>query len=89
MRKIVAQMPAGKRSRAGIFASTLTTDEKRICAGRTATNPALQRRRRLTWLLGLISDQAFRHGWSLTGCRLEFFAAHIVVRNKEVLNFAY
>jgi len=41
-------MPAGKRSRAGIFASTLTTDEKRICAGRTATNPALQRRRRLT-----------------------------------------
>ena len=33
----VAQMPAGKRSRTGIFASTLTTDEKRTCAGRTAT----------------------------------------------------
>ena len=36
-----------------------------------------------------ISDQSFRRGWSLAGYRLEFLAARIVVRNKEVLNFAY
>jgi hypothetical protein len=32
----LAQMPAVKRSRAGICASALTTDEPRICVGRTA-----------------------------------------------------
>jgi hypothetical protein len=36
----VTQMPGGKRSRAGIYASTLTTDEKRICAGRPAIESA-------------------------------------------------
>ena len=40
-------------------------------------------------LFRLISDQAFRRGGSLAGRRLEFLAARIVVRNKEVFNFAY
>ena len=43
----------------------------------------------LLWLLRLIFDQAFRHSRSLARCRLEFLAARIVIKNKEVLNFAY
>ena len=39
--------------------------------------------------LRLISDQAFRHGWPLAACWLEFLAPRIVIKNKEVLNFAY
>ena len=37
-------------------------------------------------LLRLIFDQALRRGWSLARSRLEFFAAGVVVRNKEVFN---
>jgi hypothetical protein len=37
----------------------------------------------------LIFDQPFRHGWSFATSRFEFLAARIVVRNKEVLDFAY
>jgi hypothetical protein len=40
-------------------------------------------------LLCLIFDQPFRHSWPLAACRFEFLAARIVVRNKEVLDFAY
>jgi hypothetical protein len=86
----LAQMPAVKRSRAGICASALTTDEPRICVGRTAIkSPISEDANALLSLHRLIFDQAFCHGWSLAGCRLEFLAARIVVGNKEVLNFAY
>ena len=86
----LAQMPAVKRSRAGICASALTTDEPGICVGRTAIeSPISEDANALLSLLRLIFDQAFCHGWSLAGGRLEFFAARVVVRNKEVFNFAY
>ena len=49
----------------------------------------LKGRKRLLSLLRLAFDQAFRRGWSFAGRRFEFFAARIVVRNKEVFNFAY
>jgi hypothetical protein len=83
----VTQMPAGKRSRAGTFLFTFT-DEERFCVSYTAIESLIQGPNALLSLRCLIPDQAFRGGWSLPGCRLEFLAARIVVRNKEVLNFA-
>ena len=85
----VPLMSAGNAAVPAFFASTSTTDEKGIWAGRLQSNPYFRGANALLSLLRLISDQAFRHGWSLAGCRLEFLAARIVVRNKEVLNFAY
>ena len=83
-------MATGKRSRVGMFLSTLSPDEKKICGCRTAieclpsgTANALLR------LLGLIFDQAFRRGWSFASRRLKFLAVRIVIRNKEVFNFTY
>src|SRR5690242_8984759 len=57
-------------------------DEKTLCIYVESGNT-------LSLLLCLIPDQAFRHGWSLACSRLEFLAAGIVVRNKEMLNFGY
>jgi hypothetical protein len=86
----VTQMPTGKRSRVGMFSLYFSDDEKRICAGRAAIKSLISGAQTpLPSLLCLISDQSFCGGWSLAGCRLEFLAARIVVRNKEVLNFAY
>ena len=83
-------MSAGEHSRAGIFCVHFNYGSKWICAGRTANRiPDLRGANALLSLLRLISDQAFRHGWSLAGCGLESLAARIVVRNKEVLDFAY
>jgi hypothetical protein len=83
-------MSAGKRSRAASFLRLLQLRMKRGF-GQAACNriPHFRGANALSSLLRLISNQAFRHGWSLAGCRLEFLAARIVVRNKEVLNFAY
>ena len=80
----VTQISARERSRAALFASTSTTDEKRISAACAAIESLISRAK--TPYFRLISDQSFRHSWSLAGCRLEFLAARIVVRNKEVLN---
>ena len=86
----VTQMPAGKRSRAGMFCIYFSYGRKEDLRGPSCNRiPAFRGANALLSLLCLISDQSFRRGWSLAGCRLEFLAARIVVRNKEVLNFAY
>jgi hypothetical protein len=83
----VKQMPTEKRSRAGMFCIYLNYGRKEDLRGPRCNRISdFRGANALLSPLCLICDQSFRHGWSFAGCRLEFLATRIVVRNKEVLN---